>query len=93
MKTKPNKEQKGTMGPETTRTRMNTTCLGGGGVERVFVAQRLKGIMAQYSLDLLFLNESKNQDDKVHDVVMQLGYDNVKCVSSHGIGGGLALLW
>ncbi|CAD5333153.1 unnamed protein product [Arabidopsis thaliana] len=80
-------------GPEATGAAMNTAFWNCRGLKGSLVVQRLKGIKKSYSPDLLFLIETKNQDDVVRDVAAQLDYDNVKCVSPLGIGGGLALMW
>ena len=72
---------------------MNTTFWNCRGLKGSLVVRRLKGLEAAFSPDILFSLKTKNPDDVVRDVAAQLGYDNVKCVSPLGIGGGLALLW
>lgn len=71
---------------------MNTAFWNCRGLKGSLVVRRLKGIMANYSPDLLFLVETKNSYDVVRDVIAQLGYDYVKCVSPLGIGGGFIYL-
>lgn len=72
---------------------MNTSCWNCRGLKRTLTVPRLKGIKATYSPDILFFIETKNSSDVVRNVAVQLGYDNVRCVSPIGMGGGLALMW
>lgn len=42
---------------------------------------------------MLFLMETKNKKERLVDLKLQLGYDNVFVVEPEGLSGGLALLW
>lgn len=72
---------------------MNTAFWNCRGLKGSLTVRRLQGIKSSFSLDVLFLIETKNSDDIIRDVGAQLGFDYVRCVSPRGIGGGLALFW
>ncbi|KAF8109734.1 hypothetical protein N665_0092s0007 [Sinapis alba] len=72
---------------------MNTSFWNCRGLKGSMVVRRLKGIKRSYSPDILFLVETKNSDDKIRDVGVELGYDYVKCVTPDLLFQGNNMTW
>lgn len=63
------------------------------GLGSTLTVPRLKEIRLEYSPNILFLMETKNQDDVVFHVFQSMGFVNNFTVPPQGLSGGLALFW
>ncbi|XP_019100869.1 PREDICTED: uncharacterized protein LOC109132875 [Camelina sativa] len=55
--------------------------------------RRLEEIQRLYLLDMLFLVETKQQDNYIRDKGVSLGFSDMCIVSPRGLSGGLAVFW
>ncbi|KAG7543468.1 Reverse transcriptase domain [Arabidopsis thaliana x Arabidopsis arenosa] len=65
----------------------------GQGMGQPLTIRRLEEIQKVYLLDVLFLVETKQRDDRIRDLGVSLGFNEMCLVSPRGLSGGLAVLW
>lgn len=63
------------------------------GLRGNLTVRRLKELHRCFSPDILFLMETKNEDDIISTSLQDLGFTNQFTVPPLGLSGGLALLW
>jgi len=72
---------------------MNTPCWNCQGLGIDLTVRHLKEIRRKYLPEILCLLETKQGDDKVRDVCVDLGYDRSSSVPPVGLSGGVAVFW
>ncbi|KAG7593940.1 Ribonuclease H-like superfamily [Arabidopsis thaliana x Arabidopsis arenosa] len=63
------------------------------GLGSTLTVPRIKEILAEFSPNILFLMETKNQDDVVSHAFESMGFVHKFTVPPQGLSGGLALFW
>lgn len=63
------------------------------GLGQHLTLRRLKEMQRLYHPDLLFLIETKQDNNYVRDIGVYLGFDHMILVSPVGLSGGLAVFW